>query len=120
MLRMRGPLFALMLIAATIAAGCSPAAPPAAAPTPTPGSLSAPAMSSGMAHMMVSLPDENVPAATVDEGNQPLTPRDENGVKIFELTTKTVRWNFGEGIEQVAWTYNGMVPGCLLYTSRCV
>ena len=64
--------------------------------------------------MMVSLPDENVPAATVDEGNQPLTPRDENGVKIFELTTKTVRWNFGEGIEQVAWTYNGMVPGPLI------
>ncbi len=87
---------------------------PAAAPSPTPSSLSGPKPSSGMAHMMASLPDENVPAATVNEGNQPLTSRDENGVKVFELTAKPVRWNFGEGIEQVAWTYNGMVPGPLI------
>ena len=34
--------------------------------------------------MMASLPGENVPAAAVTEGNQPLASRDENGVKVFE------------------------------------
>lgn len=112
--RVRGPVFASMLIAAAIVAGCSPAAPPAAAPTSTPSSMSSPATSPGMAHMMASLPSENVAAATVNEGNQPLPYREDNGVKVFELTAKPVRWTFGDGLEQVAWTYNGMVPGPLI------
>jgi FtsP/CotA-like multicopper oxidase with cupredoxin domain len=109
--------WSLLLVAATLLAACGGAAQPAlpaAAPTPTPSSLAAPALSPAMAHMMASLPDEGVPAATVDQGNQPLAHRDEEGVKIFELTAKPVRWDFGGGVQQVAWTYNGMVPGPLL------
>ncbi len=107
-------LWTLLLVAATLLAACGGAAEPAqpaAAPTPTPSRLSAPALSPGMAHMMAALPDEDVPAATTDQGNQPLAYREENGVKVFELTAQPVRWTFMEGVQQVAWTYNGMVPG---------
>ena len=112
--RMRGWLLTVTLLAAALIAACSPVAPPAAAPTPTPSRLSAPALSPGMAHMMAALPDEDVPAATVTEGNQLLSFRLEDGVKVFELTAQPVRWTFMEGVQQVAWTYNGMVPGPMI------
>ncbi len=114
MLRNRRLGLTILLLAAVIVAACSPAAPPAAAPTPTPGSLTAPTLSPGMAHMMAALPDEGVPAAAVAQGNQPLAFRMEDGIKVFELTAQPVRWTFMEGVEQVAWTYNGMVPGPMI------
>lgn len=109
--------WSLLLVAATLLAACGGAAQPAqpaAAPTPTPSRLSAPAQSLGMAHMMAALPDEDVPAATVAEGNQPLPFRMEDGVKVFDLTAQPVRWTFMEGVQQVAWTYNGMAPGPMI------
>jgi FtsP/CotA-like multicopper oxidase with cupredoxin domain len=44
-------------------------------------------------------------------GNQPLKPRLENGVKIFELTCKAVSWEYDAGKRADAWAYNGQVPG---------
>ncbi len=44
-------------------------------------------------------------------GNQPLQPRIENGVKVFELTCKPMSWEYDAGKRVDAWTYNGQVPG---------
>lgn len=51
------------------------------------------------------------PAKTSGMGNQPLAPRIENGVKIFDLTCKIVQWEVTPGETVEAWTYNGQVPG---------
>src|SRR3954454_23288709 len=51
------------------------------------------------------------PAKTASLGNQPLQPRIENGVKIFDLTCKVVQWEVTPGKMEEAYTYNGMVPG---------
>jgi manganese oxidase len=48
---------------------------------------------------------------TEGEGNQPLQPRIENGVKVFELTCKPISWEYDAGKRVDAWTYNGQVPG---------
>jgi len=48
---------------------------------------------------------------TLGTGNQPLAPRVENGVKIFELTCKKVQFEVTPGQMVEAWTYNGQVPG---------
>src|SRR5262245_22112198 len=44
-------------------------------------------------------------------GNQPLAPRVENGVKVFELTCKPISWEYDAGKHTDAWAYNGQVPG---------
>lgn len=106
------------VLGALLLAGCGAAATPATAPTPTPSLLSAPALSPGMEHMMAALPDDDVPPATETEGNQPLPYRLEDGVKVFEITAQPVLWTFMEGVQQVAWSYNGMVPGPLIHVTE--
>ena len=44
-------------------------------------------------------------------GNQPLAPRVEKGVKVFELTAKPTRWETEPGKFVDAWAYNERVPG---------
>ena len=44
-------------------------------------------------------------------GNQPLQPRIENGVKIFELTCKKISFEVAPGQKVEALSYNGQVPG---------
>jgi FtsP/CotA-like multicopper oxidase with cupredoxin domain len=51
------------------------------------------------------------PAKTAGKGNQPFAPRVENGVKIFELTAKKVRWETMPGLTVDAWVYNDQLPG---------
>ena len=51
------------------------------------------------------------PAATEGIGNQPLAPKIENGIPVFELTAKVVQWEVAPGTSYEAWTYNGAVPG---------
>ena len=51
------------------------------------------------------------PAATAGAGNQPLQPRVERGVKIFDLTCKVISWEVTPGEMVEAWSYNGQVPG---------
>jgi FtsP/CotA-like multicopper oxidase with cupredoxin domain len=51
------------------------------------------------------------PAKTAGKGNQPLEPRIENGVKVFELTCKVIQWEVSPGQIEEAWAYNEQVPG---------
>jgi FtsP/CotA-like multicopper oxidase with cupredoxin domain len=65
-------------------------------------------------HMMEPISAPSVPLATETEGGQPLTFREEDGVKVFELTTKAVRWPILDGTTITAFTYNGTVPGPMI------
>ena len=98
-----------------ILAACAPAVPAtqvAQSPTSTPGSMTANNPES--AHMMEPITAPNVPLATETEGGQPLTFREEDGVKVFELTTKAVQWPILDGTTITAFTYNGTVPGPMI------
>ena len=79
------------------------------AATPTPGSMM-PA-SEGMGHMMEPIGGEDVPAALETQGGQPLEYQEENGIKVFTLTTRAVQWPILDGVTVTALTYNGTVPG---------
>jgi manganese oxidase len=48
---------------------------------------------------------------TQGTGNQPLQPKIENGVKIFELTCKRTPYEVAPGQVVEAWSYNDQVPG---------
>jgi manganese oxidase len=64
-----------------------------------------------------AIPSAGVPDATENVGSQPLAYTEEDGVKIFELTARPVRWTILEGDEPVvvtAWSYNGTVPGPMI------
>ena len=51
------------------------------------------------------------PARTEGKGNQLLTPRLVNGVKVFDITCTVVQWEVEPGKKVEAWTFNGVVPG---------
>lgn len=51
------------------------------------------------------------PAKTGVMGNQPLAPRLERGVKVYELTAAPTKWEVEPGRYVDAWAYNGQVPG---------
>ncbi len=51
------------------------------------------------------------PAETEGQGNQPLEPRIEDGVKVFDLTATEVKWETSPGVFVDAMAYNGTVPG---------
>jgi FtsP/CotA-like multicopper oxidase with cupredoxin domain len=51
---------------------------------------------------------------TKGKGNQPLAPRVENGVKIFDLTMDEVMWETTPGNFEPARGYNGVIPGPML------
>lgn len=97
---------------------------PNAQATPTPNSMGGMQMATptpvapggnempGMAEPPV--PDEGVPPATENQGAQPLEYKLENGVKVFNLTAKPVKWPITGDTTVTAWTYNGTVPGPLI------
>ena len=66
------------------------------------------------AHMMEPITAPNVQPAIQTEGGQPLEFREENGVKVFELTTKAVQWPILDDVSVTAFTYNGTVPGPMI------
>src|SRR3990172_5766473 len=80
--------------------------------TATPGSMMVD--NPEAAHMMELITAPNVQPATETTGGQPLAYRDENGVKVFELTTKAVLWPILDGVTVTAYTYNGTVPGPMI------
>lgn len=80
--------------------------------TPAPGSMNS--ESGGMGRMMEPIGGENVPLATDNQGGQPLAYQEENGVKVFKITARTVRWPILDGVTVTALTYNGTVPGPLI------
>jgi FtsP/CotA-like multicopper oxidase with cupredoxin domain len=44
-------------------------------------------------------------------GAQPLAPRIENGVKVFDLETSVIRWQILPTVSVTAYAFNGQVPG---------
>jgi len=44
-------------------------------------------------------------------GDQPLQPRIENGIKVFDLTTSIIRWQILPSVWVDAFAYNGQIPG---------
>ena len=54
---------------------------------------------------------KSFPAATRGKGNQPIQPRLENGVKVYDLTAEKLMWEVSPGQTVEAWAYNGQVPG---------
>ena len=101
-----------------ILAACAPAVPATENTenppllTATPGSMTAD--NPEAAHMMEPISAPDAEPATETQGGQPLTFREENGVKVFELTTKAVQWPILDGTTVTAFTYNGTVPGPLI------
>ena len=51
------------------------------------------------------------PAKTAGKGNQPIQPRMEKGVKVFELTAEKIQWEIAPTQMVEAWAYNNQVPG---------
>ena len=80
--------------------------------TATPGSMMS--SNSDMGHVMEPITAPNVQPATETTGGQPLAYRDEDGIKVFELTTKAVQWPIMDGVTVTAFTYNGTVPGPMI------
>ena len=44
-------------------------------------------------------------------GDQPLEPRIENGVKVFDLEASVIKWNILSDVQVTAYAYNRQVPG---------
>jgi manganese oxidase len=80
--------------------------------TATPGSMMAD--NPEAAHMMEPIAAPDVQPATETVGGQLLEFREENGVKVFELTAKAVQWPILDGVTVTAFTYNGTVPGPMI------
>lgn len=51
------------------------------------------------------------PAKTAAVGNQILKPRIENGVKVFDVTAKAIKWEVSPGKFLDGYAYNGQIPG---------
>ena len=54
---------------------------------------------------------KSFPAKTQGKGCQPLDPRMDKGVKVYELTASQIRWEVAAGQTVPAMAYNGQVPG---------
>ncbi len=103
-----------------------PVAPPSAsqpsAAKPAAGTAAkpqAPASGASMAgHDMAGtngqMPSHASQAPTAIRGNEPLSPKIVDGIKVFELTAQVVQWEVTPGEFVDAYAYNGMVPGPLL------
>jgi FtsP/CotA-like multicopper oxidase with cupredoxin domain len=50
-------------------------------------------------------------AAVEARGDQPLTPRLENGVKVFDLDLSVIRWSILHNVAVLAYAFNRQVPG---------
>lgn len=103
---MKKRLIFILVILAVLLAACAPATSSAdnqnvpmnngPMMTATPGSMMAANLKA--AHMMEPITAPNVQPATETKGGQPLAFREENGVKVFELTTKAVQWPIMDGV----------------------
>ncbi len=70
------------------------------------------------------IPDEGAPRATETKGSQPLPFKVVNGVKVFELTAKPVRWLILPQFKSLpdiwatTWSYNGQIPGPMIRVTQ--
>jgi FtsP/CotA-like multicopper oxidase with cupredoxin domain len=93
--------------------GAAPAAIPSANAAAPYGGLTL-AQARARADAMDAMHEKGVkafPAKTSKMGNQPLAPRLEDGVKVFELTARPMKWETEPGKFVDAWAYNEQVPG---------
>ncbi|HVM08543.1 MAG TPA: multicopper oxidase domain-containing protein [Acidimicrobiales bacterium] len=51
------------------------------------------------------------PQETSAHGAEDMAPKIVDGVKVFDLTAKIVKWELEKGKVVEGWTYNGTVPG---------
>jgi manganese oxidase len=77
---------------------------------PNPAPLSAAAAAEAMDRMHEA-GIKAFPAKSAGKGNQILKPKIKNGVKVFELTAKKIRWETAPGQTVEAWAYNEQIPG---------
>lgn len=88
---------------------------PATAPAPA---AAPPATSTPPAHEEMDAAHEArvkaFPAKTAGLGAQPLQPKVQGGVKIFELTARAVQWEVEPGVLRPGLSYNGQIPGPVL------
>jgi FtsP/CotA-like multicopper oxidase with cupredoxin domain len=98
-----------------VAAPAAPpsAAAPAAAPKATPAPTAQPAAPQPVAAAEQPVSHDSV-ASTETKGSQPLEPRLEDGVKVFDIEAKPIKWEVLPGTFVEAWAYNGQVPGPLI------
>ena len=54
---------------------------------------------------------KSFPAKTEGKGGQPLAPRMDRGVKVYELTATEMRWEVAPGQTVPAMAFNNQVPG---------
>lgn len=80
----------------------------AMAPDPSPASPTAAAEAMDKMH---EAGIKAFPAKTAGRGNQPLQPLIRNGVEVFNLTARKIRWETAPGQTVEAWAYNDQVPG---------
>ena len=108
-----GALVACGKAADATPAGGVPAAagPAAAAPAPV---AATPASIRAAADLMDTMHEKGIkafPAKTAGKGNQLMAPRVENGVKIYDLTAREMKWEVAPGQIVNAMAYNEQVPG---------
>ena len=75
------------------------------------GAMGSSSMSGAMSEHMAAAPMQGVPDATANEGGRPLAHTNDNGVWVYRLEAKPVRWQILPVTRVTAWTYNGTVPG---------
>jgi FtsP/CotA-like multicopper oxidase with cupredoxin domain len=54
---------------------------------------------------------KSFPAKTAGRGNQPLAPKMDGKVKVYELTAREIDWEVAPGQKVKAMAYNDQVPG---------
>ena len=103
---------ALLLAAVALPVAIVAAVRAGGSSTPVASSTGGMAMQGGaMSAHMAAAPSDGVPDATATTGGTRLQPRMENGVYVFDLAAKPVRWEILPGVRVTAWSYNGIVPG---------
>ena len=72
-----------------------------------------------MRDMAAVLPKYVTHAAPIEaRGDQPLEPRIENGVKVFDLEASVVEWHILPEVAVLAYAFNGQVPGPRLHLTE--
>ncbi len=103
---------ALPTLASTLACGGTPKAAAAQkAPAVTPPPQLTVRQKADAMDAMHEAGMKAFPARTAGTGNVLLSPRMEGGVKVFDLTTSEIDWEYAPGQHSPAWAYNGQVPG---------
>jgi FtsP/CotA-like multicopper oxidase with cupredoxin domain len=78
----------------------------------THSTMTAEEMAAGHEEGVVAFAGQLEEGPLVDEqGNQPLEPRMDHGVKVFDLVTTEVSWEIAPGEFVDAMAFNGQVPG---------